>query len=637
MFIRPYTISQICLLLLALFLAFYLQSALPRMVPEKRLHTRWMHQAALWVALLVTLHLILGVAEDPRLNLVAYLRDPVGLLIWHALAQAMYAIPPVEPFTRRQETRRITQAVTVLFALEMLYLPYRLWAFSQTGEIRLKHAPMLLPAVIAGVWVMLLVVRKLWVTVADPAASARQRLRQVLSVQPHGIATFYQSILVVVVIQLVMTFAYHRLMGTWNIVPSWLPFVSDATVTISFVLMLFAYLRSPLAATTLELRLMGAGVALFLGLISVLGWLVTLTYLHHQAPTAPPLLVFGNQIQSQFFITPATYRPLAQMLSNLLTPLIWFAIVGTFVFIGLYTSYYRSTLNESLEQIFEGFRQVQQGNLAHRLPVSTWQDELNQVGISFNQMVSSLEEANQALHAYQQHLQLLVDQRTAELGREMELRRRLELRQAVQDERSRIAQETHDGLLQSMMGIRIRLNRGKRISRMDATRIEAEIGELADEVTNAMQELRILLNELNEEILPHGLVAGIEATVARHQQSYPTTIRTDITYTPGSLTLGQELHILRIVQEALSNASRHGGATHAEVVLRLTEPDHGAGALYLQIRDNGFGFDPNRHRDNGWGLHNMQRRAAALGAVLEIHSHPRDADCSGTVVRLRPM
>jgi signal transduction histidine kinase len=635
MYIRPYTVSQTSLLLLTLFLSFYLQSALHRMPPEKRPHTRWMIRATIWNAVSVALNMIIGVVEAPRLDLLAYLRDPVGLLIFHAITQAVYAIPPVESFARRQEARRTTQAAALLLSVEMIYFLYRLWSFGQTGVIQPKHPLLLLPLPVAGLWVLLLVARKNWASAYVPAVSTGQPLDRIPDAPQHGLVRFYQALFVVVTITLVGVFAFYVMMRATVPAPTWLPVTADTVVTVSFLTMLFAYLRSPLAATTLEIRLMGAGLVIFLGLISVLGWLITLTYLNHQAPDVYPSLVFGNQMQAQFFITPAAHRPLAQMLNNLLAPLVGFAVVGSFVFARLYTMYYRSTFNESLVQIFEGFRQVQQGNLAHRLPVLTWQDEFSRIGIAFNQMVMSLEQANQVLHVYQQHLQDLVHEGTAELSREMELRSQLELHYAVQDERSRIAQETHDGLLQSLMGVRIRLNRGKRISRVDAATIEAEMAELADEVTLAMQELRSLINELNEEILPHGLVAGIEEAVARHRQTYPTTVHTDLSYAPDHLTLGQELHILRIVQEALANASRHGTATHVEVVLGLTELDEGPGALHLQIRDNGSGFDPTRYHGNGFGLHNMRRRAASLGAVLEIQSRPRDGFSGGTVISLR--
>ena len=80
--------------------------------------------------------------------------------------------------------------------------------------------------------------------------------------------------------------------------------------------------------------------------------------------------------------------------------------------------------------------------------------------------------------------------------------------------------------------------------------------------------------------------------------------------------LQQEL--LRIAQEALSNAPRHARPTEIGITLRRSPPD-----LVLKITDNGSGFVSNEKvRVKGFGLSNMRARAASLGARLDIRSTP---------------
>lgn len=91
------------------------------------------------------------------------------------------------------------------------------------------------------------------------------------------------------------------------------------------------------------------------------------------------------------------------------------------------------------------------------------------------------------------------------------------------------------------------------------------------------------------------------------------------------LAFAQSLDITRVVQEGVTNALRHSGASEIDVALESCGI-----ALTLTIRDNGHGFDPACVRDEGLGLRSMASRAARLGGSLDIRS-TRD----GTAVILR--
>jgi len=276
----------------------------------------------------------------------------------------------------------------------------------------------------------------------------------------------------------------------------------------------------------------------------------------------------------------------------------------------------------ALEQMAQGLAQIEQGHLAFRLPPPAWQDELRQIADSFNHMADSLERSQQEVAAYQQNLEAMVEQRTAQLAQEIELRRDLELHQGIQEERARIARESHDGLLQTLLGVRIRLNRGKRLSQQEAARIEEELNELAGEITQAAQDLRNLINDLNADILADGLLLALRRVLQRQQANYGLPIHAQLDYAGGQLTPTQELNLLRIVQEALTNLCRHSQASQAWVTLRSHAQAGETPAIVVEIRDDGMGFDPAAPDGSGWGLKNMQRRAEQLGAALSIHSQP---------------
>lgn len=622
MFIRPYIISQTTLLLLALFLLLYLSISVRHTAREKLAHTRWMIQAIAWNVGVLLLFLVIGLTENPQLDLLAYFRDPFGLLALHAMVQAIYATPPHEPFVRRQEPRIMARSFLLLFSLEIGYLIFRIWSFYHTGTIQPKLFLLRLPILLIAIWLLLLVIRKLWIAEAGPGLSTRQHLHRIFISPQHNGSPFYRGVLLFTGMTIFMISLFVVTVTATTLPPTWLLVTADSTVTISFLSMLFAYLVSGQVHTGLEIRLIGAGLTIFLALISVLGWIITLTFLHHQAPDVHPVWIFGTQMQTQFFVTPDPYRPLARMLSSLLAPLIGFSAGGSLIFVWLYTSYYRSTLKVSLAQIVTGFLQVRQGNLAYRVPHIAWQDEFSQIAIAFNQMAASLEEAYVSLYAYQEHLQTLVDQRTAQLGEEMEMRKQLELRQAIQDERTRIAQETHDGLLQTLMGIRIRLNRGKQLSQRESAVIQAELAELSGEISRSILELRNLIHELNDQILPEGLIPALRQSIRHHEQTYSIIVHTHLNYPTGLLPLNQELHILRIIQEALSNASRHGHATEAWISIDYSHQEDHHTALHVQVCDNGQGFDQGLETSAGWGLKNMHQRAKQLGTQLHIQSQP---------------
>jgi signal transduction histidine kinase len=106
-----------------------------------------------------------------------------------------------------------------------------------------------------------------------------------------------------------------------------------------------------------------------------------------------------------------------------------------------------------------------------------------------------------------------------------------------------------------------------------------------------------------------------------HSRNAGTVIQAELHCATDFIPVDQELHILRIVQEALANAARHSDAAHVWIAVGCVE-QNGATMLHVQIRDDGRGFDPVGQTSAGWGLKNLQRRADQLHGALRIDSQP---------------
>ncbi len=626
-YIRPYTVSQVALLLLIVLILFFLYQSFRQRPDRERVDTLWIMQAVAWGGVAIFVTLISGSVDSPLVASLYYIRNLSALLLYHAFARFLYALPPVQGFGFRREEWYFSRIMLLLAGLELLYSAARIGIFWQTGDTHQRPLVLEMPLMLVGLWALLLLLRKLWSAEKSGTAGPGETLRRILSVPLTNVGTLYRWFLLIIASLIGLNLLYVTFQHSH--VPVWATLVSDLLVMSSTVTLAFIYLRYHHVPVPLIVRVIGAGLVIFLGLVSSLGWLLTMTALNFQGPGIPIADVIGSQMRP-LFLSPPHFPELASSISHLLWTVIWFQTAGSLAFILSFSYYYRGTLAVALQKITAGFGQVETGNLAYRIPSLPWNDEFGQIANSFNQMAQALEKTSQDVYGYQNHLKELVDQRTTELGQEIEARKNLELHQSIQAERARIARDSHDGLLQTLLGVRIRLNRGKRLSQMAPSRIQSEMLDLAGEVGLAAQELRNLINDLNADILTEGLPTALDRIIKRQQRSFGIPIRAQIGYQPGLLTPAQELNVLRIVQEAISNSCRHSNASEIGVAMQC-ESQAGCGAkIELEIADNGDGFQTTAVEGAGWGLKNMQSRSQQLGAYFHIHSRPGE----GTFVRL---
>jgi signal transduction histidine kinase len=197
---------------------------------------------------------------------------------------------------------------------------------------------------------------------------------------------------------------------------------------------------------------------------------------------------------------------------------------------------------------------------------------------------------------------------------------------AAEAERRRWARELHDETLQGLGGLRVLLSAALRRGGHEQTReaVRQAIEQIEQEIAN----LRGIITELRPAALDElGLASAINSLTERHREHGELAIEADIALAdprPGQPRLAPELEttIYRIVQEALTNALKHGEATRVGVV--VGEQD---GEVVVEVRDDGVGFRPEA-ATRGYGLTGMRERVQLAGGRLEI-----DTGEGGTRVR----
>ncbi len=204
---------------------------------------------------------------------------------------------------------------------------------------------------------------------------------------------------------------------------------------------------------------------------------------------------------------------------------------------------------------------------------------------------------------------------------------------AVLEERERIAREIHDSVGQVLgyvntkaQAVKVLLDTGKNVE------AQAQLAQLEQAAREVYADLREAILGLRTETGPdRRLIPVLHEYVHRFSELSGVATELVVDGDPARYTLSPttELHLLRIIQEALANVRKHAVADRAWV--RLTERD---GIVTFSVRDDGLGFDPERLQSGAWprfGLQTMRERAEAIGGTFAIQSR----DGSGTEVVVR--
>jgi signal transduction histidine kinase len=193
---------------------------------------------------------------------------------------------------------------------------------------------------------------------------------------------------------------------------------------------------------------------------------------------------------------------------------------------------------------------------------------------------------------------------------------------AAEGERTRWARELHDETLQSLSAVRIGLSGAARSERPDA--LEQAVGQAVDQLEDAIANLRALITDLRPAALDElGVRAALEGLAERSQRhDLAVDLSVELAFEQGGNASRHppevEIAIYRIVQEALTNATKHGGAKRA--VVEIGEQNT---AVWLTVRDDGAGFNPQAAGEGGgFGLVGMRERVELLSGELRLDSAP---------------
>ena len=184
-------------------------------------------------------------------------------------------------------------------------------------------------------------------------------------------------------------------------------------------------------------------------------------------------------------------------------------------------------------------------------------------------------------------------------------------------EQQRIGRDLHDGVCQYLAAIGFTAAMLNRDLERDSSIRAEKAGEIAHLLQDAAKRTRDLArglspvdrdeggleSALNELALSTSKLAGISCSFICIG---PVQIRDNV----------RAIHLFRIAQEALSNATKHGHAKAVVIALEACD-----GALSLRVSDDGLGFDPTCSERKGMGLNIMRYRARMLAGTLEIQSN----------------
>jgi len=262
--------------------------------------------------------------------------------------------------------------------------------------------------------------------------------------------------------------------------------------------------------------------------------------------------------------------------------------------------------------------------------IGSWTIMLSRKNAALNFLIAEREKAQRALQQANDQLEERVKERTAQLKFEITARKESEVQfKAVLTERTRLAQELHDTVEQTLTGIALQLDAASKLHGRSPENSLRHLELARSLMAKSQVEVRQSVWDLRSRELEQFDLSTALAESARQMTSETNVqVRFGTRGEPQSLPEVVEENLLRIGQEALANSIKHSGATEVNIELQFERQRIG-----LQVRDNGVGFDPPKAAGAGeghFGLLGMSERARRLGGRFILTSQPD----GGTSVRV---
>jgi PAS domain S-box-containing protein len=198
------------------------------------------------------------------------------------------------------------------------------------------------------------------------------------------------------------------------------------------------------------------------------------------------------------------------------------------------------------------------------------------------------------------------------------LRQRERDLQAALQERERISQDLHDGILQSLFAVGLTLESAQlTMPPRNLKTSRASLNQAIDQLNDVMREIRNFIAGLGSDLLQgKNLQMALQHMLKSLTEHQATRVRLAVEDRAAkALSTEQSLHLIRVIQEAVSNCIKHGHAQEARVSLKMLKR-----GVRLSVRDNGRGFNQDAAKRTGHGLANMAARAKKIGGRFTILS-----------------
>jgi NarL family two-component system sensor histidine kinase LiaS len=250
------------------------------------------------------------------------------------------------------------------------------------------------------------------------------------------------------------------------------------------------------------------------------------------------------------------------------------------------------------------------GNLAYRMDILE-KDEIGRVAGELNRLAETME--NQVAS-----LQRLADYNEELTGKVHSA--------AIIEERQRLARELHDAVSQQLFALTMLSEAVLATMEAGTEPDQDQVRDIAGLAAQVQQEMRALLLHLRPVQLDgETLAEGLESLANELEKKSGLAFEISL-YSLPPLARGVENHLFRIVQEALANILRHAEAGKVGINLFAK-----SGELFLQISDDGKGFNPLQEKKASYGLKTMRERCEEIGGQIKITSR----EAAGTRIDIR--